>query len=79
MITDFHCCLVKNPDILWRGRATQEKNGIVTLLPPLKIYASNEVSIPKMILRAIKKIFEPSEILVDTKLGLRFLEKERVR
>ena len=59
-------------DSVWRGRATKK---IVTVIPPLEIYAGNNFRMPMKLLKAIKSKFTPKVILVDTKEGLRVLEK----
>lgn len=76
-ISDFHSCLFKNCDDSWRGRATKWEKGIITVLMPTSAHVSQKFSIPEKVIKSIKTIFKPILVLVDTKEGLRVLEKIR--
>ena len=77
---DFHCHVIREVekqecDLFWRGRATQEMNGVVSLLPPTMEYVKDKFGIPEKMITAIKKKFHPSIIVVQAKDGMRVLEE----
>jgi hypothetical protein len=66
-IDDFHTKLMGNKaDVWWRGRATAGKKGVVTILPPTRVYASKHIRLPENLMDKIINRFEPKVMLVDT-------------
>ena len=64
---DFHTKLMGNHvDDWWRGRASADKGGAVTVLPPVRIRAKGGFDLPDDLFNALTKRFKPKFMLVDT-------------
>ena len=76
---DFHVYLVREADkteadYVWRGRYSSE--GIASILPPVKIYCTPEISLPRKILDMVYANLRPKILLIDTPKGLRKVVKQ---
>ncbi len=74
---DFHIFSVKGAMVgyIWRGRATKDKGGTVTVIPPLQLCTLGKLEVPEELGDELIRKFEPEMILVDTGEGIRRLTK----
>ena len=73
-LEDFHTCLLEDCDKVWRGRISRDRR-IVTVIPPLIVYAGENFRMPEKLVKAIRRNFKPLAVLVETKGGyMRFLK-----
>ena len=66
-IGDFHTQLMNGKDdVWWRGRSTKNKGGVVTILPPVRVYAKDSIDLPDDLFSSLERRFKPKTMLIDT-------------
>lgn len=66
-------------DDVWRGRATSNSGGVVTVIPPVHIYKKRDFDLSDSVFNSLERNFKPQSVYMETGEGMKRVAKQTIR